>query len=302
LYLAAFEGRLDNILMATRKQSELTRVPRSLPPQRAIEFLHQRINAARELSNKRPIDQGLYDAWYTQTLLLLEKAFGEGSSAHDAFINAGGHRRPSSWNPTVEQWEQFLFGTLEDQIIMLESFIGDLNIDLVSSQPTDKKLSAPNSVVTTPDPLATIETVASRFHRIARQLRRRHASRKTLDISDEYDVQDLLHALLLMFFDDVRPEEWTPSYAATSSRMDFLLHKEEIVVEAKMTRESLKQGDLIDQLIVDRARYEKHEGCKTLVCFLYDPDGRINNPTAVISDIENQSGKLQVRVFIQPKH
>lgn len=105
-----------------------------------------------------------------------------------------------------------------------------------------------------------------------------------------------------MFFDDVRPEEWTPSYAAPSSRMDFLLQKEEVVVGVKMTRANLRHVDLIDQLIVDSARYEAHPRCKTLVCFIYDPDGRIHNPTGVISDIENQSGKLQVRVFVQPQH
>jgi REase_DpnII-MboI len=34
-----------------------------------------------------------------------------------------------------------------------------------------------------------------------------------MDIKDEYDVQDLLHAILRAFFDDVRPEEFVPSYA-----------------------------------------------------------------------------------------
>ena len=45
----------------------------------------------------------------------------------------------------------------------------------------------------------------------------RHGGRNTLDVRDEYDVQDLLHALLKMFFKDVRSEEWTPSYAGASS-------------------------------------------------------------------------------------
>jgi hypothetical protein len=35
-------------------------------------------------------------------------------------------------------------------------------------------------------------------------------------LKDEYDVQDLLYALLRIFFDDVRPEEWTPSFAGKS--------------------------------------------------------------------------------------
>jgi REase_DpnII-MboI len=233
---------------------------------------------------------------------LVDKAFGEDSSAHDAFMNAGSHRAPSTWNSTAQQWEQFLFETLVDQITMLESFIKELKTEIALNAPPDEKVTTPGSATTTADPLVMIEQIIKRFHPIARQLRERYNSRDTLLIVDEYDAQDLLHALLLMFFDDVRPEEWAPSYAATSSRMDFLLYKEKVVVEVKMTRTGLKQGDLIDQLIVDRARYEQHQRCETLVCFIYDPEGRISNPTAVISDIQNQSGKLRVKVLIRPEH
>ena len=41
-----------------------------------------------------------------------------------------------------------------------------------------------------------LEPLLRRFHVIARQLRRRHDDRATLTIDDEYDVQDLLHAVL----------------------------------------------------------------------------------------------------------
>lgn len=119
-------------------------------------------------------------------------------------------------------------------------------------------------------------------------------------MQDEYDVQDLLHALLRIFFKDVRPEEWTPSYAGNSFRMDFLLHQEEIVIEVKMAREGLKQKELVDQLLVDIARYEEHPSCKSLICFIYDPDGWIGNPSAVIADIEKGDPRIAVRVFVQP--
>jgi len=73
------------------------------------------------------------------------------------------------------------------------------------------------------DPLFPIETICNRFHLVARQMRARHDNRETLHVADEYDVQDLLHALLRLYFEDIRPEEYTPSYAGGSSRMDFLL-------------------------------------------------------------------------------
>ena len=84
-----------------------------------------------------------------------------------------------------------------------------------------------------------ILNICFRFHRIALQLKHRHANRKTIEIADEYDVQDLLHAVLCIDFDDIRPEEWTPSYAGKSARVDFLLKEQKIVIEVKKTRDSL---------------------------------------------------------------
>ena len=150
------------------------------------------------------------------------------------------------------------------------------------------------------NPLAAIERLLNRLHTVARQLRQRHSNREALDLKDEYDVQDLLHSLLRIFFQDIRPEEWTPSYAGNSSWMDFLLHCEEIVIEAKMTRKNLADKEVVDQLVVDIARYREHPRCKTLVCFVYDPDGYIRNPAAIVSDLE-KSGDLAVRVFIKPE-
>ncbi|MCZ8227650.1 MAG: hypothetical protein O9249_00855, partial [Burkholderiaceae bacterium] len=61
--------------------------------------------------------------------------------------------------------------------------------------------------------LDELDQTILRFHAVAVQLRDRYSGRPTLDVNDEYDVQDLMHALLRLHFDDVRPEEWVPSYA-----------------------------------------------------------------------------------------
>ena len=54
----------------------------------------------------------------------------------------------------------------------------------------------------------------------------------------------LLHALLLLCFDDIRAEEWTSSYAGKSARMDFLLKNEGVVIEVKKTRLGLTDKEL----------------------------------------------------------
>jgi hypothetical protein len=145
-----------------------------------------------------------------------------------------------------------------------------------------------------------IELICDRFHKVARQLRSRYNGRNTLEVEDEYDVQDLLHSILRIFFEDVRPEEWTPSYAGKATRMDFLLKDEKIVIEVKKTRPGLKDGQLGTELIEDITRYKTHPDCSQLICFVYDPEGRIGNPRGLESDLGCTHGEFPVKVFIRP--
>lgn len=149
--------------------------------------------------------------------------------------------------------------------------------------------------------LDELDRIMLRFHAVAQQLRRRREDRPTLDIHDEYDVQDLMHALLRLHFDDVRPEEWVPSYAGSASRTDFLLPQIDTMVEVKKTRPGLTAKAVGDQLIIDIAHYQKHPQCKRLFCFVYDPDGRIANPAGIEADLNNDRHGIEVRVSILPK-
>lgn len=152
------------------------------------------------------------------------------------------------------------------------------------------------------EPIKILEELLSKFHTVARQLRSRYSNRSTLDINDEYDVQDLLHALLKIYFDDVRPEEWTPSYAGGSKRMDFLLKNEKVVIEVKKTRNGLSDKAVGEQLLVDIEAYKEHTDCQKLFCFVYDPEGKIGNPIGLENDLAKQSrGDLEVVARIYPK-
>ncbi len=151
------------------------------------------------------------------------------------------------------------------------------------------------------DPLEEIRRLVFRFHAVVIQLRQRHDNRPTLDVADEYDVQDLLHTLLILEFDDVRPEEWTPSYAGKASRVDFLLKAQQVVIEVKKTRLGLGAKEVGDQLILDIERYSKIADCKTLVCMVYDPENRILNPGGLEADLTGQKGKMKVEVIVVPK-
>ncbi len=151
------------------------------------------------------------------------------------------------------------------------------------------------------DAASAVVALCDRFHLVARQLRSRHDSRATLEVEDEYDVQDLLHALLKTSFDDVRAEEWTPSYAGKSARVDFLLKESKLVIETKKTSKSLGVKGIGDQLLVDIMRYKSHPDCGRLICFVYDPEGRIGNPKSIETDLTGTHDDLDVLVIVAPK-
>jgi hypothetical protein len=150
--------------------------------------------------------------------------------------------------------------------------------------------------------LGIIHLLCSRFHGFVRQLGHRHQNRATFEVNDEYDVQDLLHALLRIHFDDVRAEDPAPTQAGASSRIDFVLKHEQIVIEVKKTRTTLNAKELGEALITDIERYRVHPDCKVLYCFVYDAEGYIQNPTGLENDLSRKDGTMTVMVNVFPKH
>lgn len=257
--------------------------------QQYIAILSRQRDAAALLTDKSTSHADFVE-WRRNTEVAIERIFGDESRhardfgkityAPSAYFTG---QAPSASTDAFKRGLTRANAVLNSMISEIEEF--GLTDDLVAHEP---------------DLLGLIEKLCRRFHYAAQRLRDRHADRPTLEITDEYDVQDLLHAILSLHFEDIRDEEWTPSYAGASSRVDFLLRAEQIVIEIKKTRKSLKQKELGEQLIIDRARYEAHPECKTLVCFVYDPDGLVRNPAGLKHDLEKHDGQLKVRVIIAP--
>lgn len=146
---------------------------------------------------------------------------------------------------------------------------------------------------------AVLNKIFTNFHRCACSILNRHEGRKTIEIKDEYDVQDLLEGILRLFIDDLRPEDYVPSYAGGNSRTDFYLPKYDMYIETKMTRQRLKDKEVGEELIIDAARYG--EKCKKLICFIYDKESLLKNPYGLIDDLQKLSSeKLDVKVYIAP--
>lgn len=143
--------------------------------------------------------------------------------------------------------------------------------------------------------------LCQRFHAVARQLRLRGEYRQTLNVEDEHDVQDLLHALLRQHFDDIGTDEWTPAYADGSARTTFLLDHDRLAIIVKKTRTGLSRKDLADQVRTDVERYRARGRCTQMLCFVYDPEGRIGNPRGLESELTTISDDFTVDVIVAPK-
>lgn len=151
------------------------------------------------------------------------------------------------------------------------------------------------------DVLLLLEHISRRFEGFARQINKRYAKRTGFPFTDEYDVQDAYHAILRLHFEDVRPEEHTPSVAGKSGRLDFLLPQYRVAVETKMTRKGLGRAELLRELGEDCIRFKKHPDVSYIFCFVYDPQKVCDNPAAVETDLSTDVNHPKVRVVVSSR-
>jgi hypothetical protein len=151
------------------------------------------------------------------------------------------------------------------------------------------------------DPLHLVRKVCHRFHAVARQLRLRKDYRATLEVEDDYDLQDLLCALLKVEFDEVATDEWTPPYTGGAPRTTLLVNRDQIAVVVKKTRPGLTTKELADQVAADSAYYRAQGRCSTLFCFMYDPEGRIGSPKRLETTLTSVSEHCRIEVLVAPK-
>ncbi len=244
----------------------------------ALSVLQRQIQRIDDVE-KRPRFSPEFQKWKRDTEVAIENTFGTNTRHSADFARVsyslGGF---SSSTPPSEFEEAFRRG-LENARAVLQSLIDEV------SEYWDEPAGSDHGGVGA----------------AAVSARARHSNRQTLEVEDEYDVQDLIHGLLRLDFDDIRDEEWTPSYAGGASRVDFLLKNEFVVVEVKRARKGLADKELGKQLIIDIARYQAHPDCRTLVCFVYDPEGRIANPAGLERDLSTLTDRIEVRVIVAPR-
>jgi hypothetical protein len=67
-----------------------------------------------------------------------------------------------------------------------------------------------------------------------------------------------------------------------------------------MTRRGLGQREVVAELTVDKAHYRGHPSCRALICVVYDPEHRLDNPGAIESDLSDHNEQLVTHVIVTP--
>jgi hypothetical protein len=264
-----------------------------------LTYIDEAIEEAEKLTYKTK--HSSFPLWHRNTQVMLRRTFGDESSVVGDFCQVNFEhvfRNDKSvgalMGPTREQAEAAFELGRRGAIATLKSARWELE------RYGARQVAAPSSV----SPVDLVVTLCRRFPRAARRLSVRHdpEKRSGIEIKDEYDVQDVMHAFLNLHFDDVRPEETTPSFAGASSRVDFVLKNERIGIEVKKTRPGLTSKEARDQLATDIVTYGAHPDFNVLVCFVYDPDRYIKNAAGFEADLQSvRTDKLDVRVVIAPR-
>ena len=172
---------------------------------------------------------------------------------------------------------------------------------IIAAEPRAVPTPLPSAARDPLEALGFIRKLCTRFHALVRELRLRSENRPPFDVEDEHDVRDMVRALLCLEFEDLSMEEWTPPYAGGASRTDFFLKQERIVIVVKKTRQGLGAKEIADQVASDFQRYSIHPNCHMLLCFIYDPEGRVVNPRRLEANLARESAGRTVEVLIAPK-
>lgn len=149
------------------------------------------------------------------------------------------------------------------------------------------------------DAVQAVLALSERFLLVQRSLGKHPHGGSPVQFKNEYDDQFLLRALLVQFFDDVRDEDYTPSYAGGNSRIDFVLPDFGLAIELKHTSSSLKDKEIGEQLVVDRDRYKLNKSATHLIAIVFDHDGHLRNPRGLERDLQRTHSEPDMTVTVR---
>jgi hypothetical protein len=149
--------------------------------------------------------------------------------------------------------------------------------------------------------LSLATRLATRFHESVLALRKHPHGGTLFTIQDEWDCQYLFRSILAAYFSDVRIEEWNPSVAGSSSRCEFFLKEQRLMIELKYVRKPDDQKVIKSALLTDFADYGANLEVDYVIALIYDPSHQLPAPVQLQKDLSGASkGLSRVQVIVSP--
>lgn len=136
-----------------------------------------------------------------------------------------------------------------------------------------------------------IFNVIERFTSAAKSLQERRAGEPTIEMKNEYDVQDILFVMLKPHFPSLRIEEVVAGKDSEKFlKIDFLVTSEKVAIEVKYIRDNNHARSITKEINDDIQTYHKHQDCNHLIFFVYDKALLLKNPDI----LEDEYSKTQI--------
>jgi hypothetical protein len=148
------------------------------------------------------------------------------------------------------------------------------------------------------DDVRDVVLILRRMGQICKPLVARRRGRAGIDVTDEYDLQDLVETVLRTLYDDVRPEERTPSSAGSSSTIDFYVRESALAVEVKVATATHREKQIKEELLVDRNDYRTHASVRAVVAVVFDIASVYRNPRGFEVDLSEHSEQFRFEVIV----
>ncbi len=148
--------------------------------------------------------------------------------------------------------------------------------------------------------MLVLERLCSRFPRVLAQLRAVDQAGFAREPLDEAALGGLMHALLLIDHEDVRPFLQEGADGETAADAGLLLKIERILFVPRVATAAMAAVELERRIALDVETCRQSLECRTLVVFVYDPTGRIADPRGFEQRMSGERTGVTVRAIVAP--
>ncbi|MDP3764026.1 MAG: hypothetical protein Q8Q95_00175 [bacterium] len=144
--------------------------------------------------------------------------------------------------------------------------------------------------------------ILNRLSDVISRLKHRRKGKNSLEVRDEYDIQDILYVMLKGPFPTLQYEDPNKKVGTASSTIDFTIEELGLFIETKYISDKGKEKEIQKQCKEDIISYGNQSSCYRIIFVIFDPSHAIDNEYAFKSGIESKismGGKeLEIIVLI----